>query len=161
MVSPRLIQQIELNWERIATQVIEQVRTDARVAHYHHLPAQDIRDRARDLVNNLGHWLTSRNEDELARRYESLGVRRCREGIPISEVLYKINLLKTKIGQYARETYPSSDAVSIYGELELVRAVTVFFDLVTLSVARGYDLAMAADARPATDDADAVTEAVA
>lgn len=142
MLSARLMQRIESNWEAIATQVNAQVRRDQQVAHYQSLSESEIRERARDIVVNLGYWLLSNNTDEVASRYEALGRRRYREGTPLHEVVYKLAMIRKSISTYVMDQNLSLTAVEVYEELDLLRSLTRFFDLVVHNVVRGYESEM-------------------
>jgi hypothetical protein len=139
MLSARLIQRIESNWEAIAGQVIAQVRRDNEVSHYQSLSESEIRERARDIVVNLGYWLLSNNTAEIASRYEALGRRRFREGVPLHEVVYKLAMIRKSIGNYVMEQNLSLSAMEVYEELELLRSLTRFFDQVVHNLVRGYE----------------------
>ncbi|MFN3325609.1 MAG: hypothetical protein ACK5AZ_19100 [Bryobacteraceae bacterium] len=140
MVSIRLIQRIEQNWKQIAQSVIDQIHREPRVAHYHKLPDREIVDRADHLVRNLGRWLTGETA-EATRIYESLGARRHSEGVPLEEIVYKLQMIKRKLREYIRDTSLPETSVDLYGELELIRAIDGFFDEVVYSVVRGYQAA--------------------
>lgn len=142
MLSARLIQRIETNWEAIAANVIAQVRRDQEVAHYQSLSESEIRERAHDLVVNLSYWLLSNNQAEIGSRYEALGRRRYREGVPLHEVVYKLTMIRRSISTYVMEQNLALSAVEVYEELDLVRSLTRFFDLVMHNVVRGYEWEM-------------------
>ena len=142
MLSARLIQRIENNWEAIAANVIGQVRRDQEVSHYQSLSESEIRERAHDLVVNLSYWLLSNNSAEIGSRYEALGRRRYREGVPLHEVVYKLAMIRRSIATYVMEQNLALSAVEVYEELDLVRSLTRFFDLVVHNVVRGYEWEM-------------------
>lgn len=142
MLSARLIQRIENNWEAIAANVIGQVRRDQEVSHYQSLSESEIRERAHDLVVNLSYWLLSNNSAEIGSRYEALGRRRYREGVPLHEVVYKLAMIRRSIASYVMEQNLALSAVEVYEELDLVRSLTRFFDKVVHNVVRGYESEM-------------------
>lgn len=139
MLSARLMHRIEANWEAIAAHVLKEVRRDQEVSHYQSLSESEIRERARDIVVNLGYWLVSNNTAEVATRYEALGRRRFREGVPLHEVVYKLTMNRRAIANYVTEQNLNLTPVEIYEELDLLRSLTRFFDLVIHNVVRGYE----------------------
>lgn len=138
MLSYRLIERIEENWETLANGVLADVQRDTRTPHYRELADAEIRERAQDLTRNLGYWLTGGNRAQLAARYESLGRRRAAEGVPLYEVLRKLQLLKRRLMGFAREQNLDQTALEIHAENELHQAMDQFFDEVIYSVAKGY-----------------------
>lgn len=139
MLSARLLDRIDRNWERIAAEVIAHGRRDARLRKYHSLSDAEIRERARDLVSNLRLWLEGMTEEELVRRYQSLGERRCRAGVPLHEMVLKIQLIKRKIASFATEQNLSMTALEVYEETELLRVLGRYFEIVIHSAVEGYE----------------------
>jgi hypothetical protein len=139
MLSARLLERIDRNWEEIASQVISHTRRDARLSQYHSLSDAEIRERARDLARNLRRWLEGLSDAELAATYAALGRRRCVGGVPLQEVVLKIQLIKRKFAAYAMEQNLALTPVEIYQELELLRALGRFFDIVIQGVVEGYE----------------------
>lgn len=141
MLSTKLLQRVETHWESIAAAVIEQSRCDPNTPHHQELDDEELHARARDLVHNLGHWLTSQDEGALARRYEEVGNARFLEGMPLAEVVYKLHLIELKTVEYIQHANIAQSAVEIFGELEMLRALHRFFAIVVYSVVRGYEKA--------------------
>lgn len=156
MLVNRLIDRIEEQWEVIAQEVTAQARKDRDAGYYRTLPEHDIRERAADLVRNLGRWLESENDDELRERYEQLGAQRCREGVPLPDVLYKIFLIKRKIRSYAMFNNDQTSHLALHQELELLRRMGHCFDLVACYLAKGYSDELGRETRRAAE-AEAVT----
>jgi hypothetical protein len=139
VLSARLLDRIDRNWERIAAEVIAHCRRDARLRKYHSLSDAEIRERARDLVRNLRLWLEGMPEEDLHRRYQELGQRRFRAGVPLHELVLMIQLIKRKIATFATEQNPSLTALELYEEMELLRVLGRYFDHVVHSAAEGYE----------------------
>ncbi len=139
MLSARLFERIDRNWEQIASQVIVHTRRDPRLLQYHSLSDAEIRERARDLAHNLRRWLEGMSDAELRAVYNGLGRKRCLQDVPLQEVVSKIHLLKRKFSAYALEQNLSLTPVEIYQELELLRGLGRFFDIVIESVVEGYE----------------------
>ncbi len=146
MLSSPLIAKIERNWEQIASQVIDLRKRDPRLPNYRALPDEELRERAHDLVTKLARWLEHRKDDWVVSTYEALARERFRQGIPLSELIHKINLIQSQIRRYAIDQNLELSAVEIYAEIELLRHLAAFFDLVLYGIARGYEAAFEADA---------------
>jgi hypothetical protein len=139
VLSLRLIERIERNWEKLSAVVLEDVRSDPRGAHYQALSDQEILERAQDLVKNLGFWLTQRNPEQLKSRYERLGARRAAQGVPLAEVILALQVLKRRIMYFARDLNMDQTAIELYRENELLMAIEFFFDEAIYNVAIGYN----------------------
>ena len=138
MSPQRLVEMVEKNWESIADRVIERVHTDPQVPNYRALTDHELRYRARDLLSQLGHWLSRRDEARLTQRYEALGRRRFDEGMPLHEVIYKLQLLKQGVLAHARDYHLELSAIQLYAEQEFLGSVDEFFDLIIFSVCKGH-----------------------
>jgi hypothetical protein len=139
MIAARLLQRVETNWERIAQAVIVARNSDPHLQHYRDLSDPEIRERVQDLTSNLALWLTTKDHDKMAQHFEKLGRTRYVEGMPLHEVIQKLNTIKRAIRTYASEQNFSLSAVEIYEELELLRSMAAFFDFVIYRVAKGYE----------------------
>ncbi len=149
MVSRTLVQTIEDNCERIAAKIIRQQREDPDLIHVGKLPESELRDRAMEVLKNLGRWLVAGSKGEIARRYESLGRRRCQEGIPLHEVVRSLHFLRQQIVGFVREQGIGQNAVQLYAEEELQHLAGLFFDGAVYHVVRGYEGAMSQAAQAA------------
>lgn len=142
MLSATIISRIESKWEEIVASVIDETHRDRRLASYQALSTHELRRRAEDLVRNLGQWLSAGNHREIADRFEDLGRRRHAEGFSLSEVVRKIQLLEEKLAAAARDENDARNALDIYGELEILRALNRFFWLANYHVVLGYESAV-------------------
>lgn len=141
MLSTLLIRRIESKWEQIVGAVVDETHRDPRLPSYQGLSTQELRRRAENFVRNLGHWLSTQDEAEIAQWFEDLGRRRRQEGVALAEVVRKIQLLEEKLVQAAREENDAKNALDIYGELEILRALNRFFWLANYHVVAGYEAA--------------------
>ena len=57
MLSGKLIHLIESHEEEIAASILRSIHRDPDLAHLGNLPEPELRERGRDILKNLGHWL--------------------------------------------------------------------------------------------------------
>jgi hypothetical protein len=113
MLSWQLIQLIELHQEEITNRIIHEVRRRTDLNHLRKLKDVDLRNRGRQILAYLGHWLTAENEDQLARQYEEIGKTRFEESIPLHESVRALVIIKDKMIDLVREQGSSSYASSL------------------------------------------------
>jgi len=142
MVSGKLIRLIEEHWESLAARILKQMHADARLSHVSALAESELHERARDILEHLGHWLTPSSEHELAERFELIGGRRHEEGIPLDEVVLSYLILKDRMLEFVRGQGLSQSTLEVYAEGELEHSVGRFFDSMTYHVVRGYCAAL-------------------
>jgi hypothetical protein len=139
MVSRTLVQLIEDNCERIADRIVRRQREDPDLVQVRRLPESELRDRAREVLKNLGRWLVAGREGETAQRYELLGQRRCRESIPLHEVVRSLHILRQHIVGFSREQGIAHNSLELYAQEELEHLVGLFFDGAVYHVVHGYE----------------------
>lgn len=141
MLSARLVRMIEEHAERLAREVLKDLKTNPRTRAYQPLSEQDLYDRVYDVYHNLGRWLGEKDEGQIESRYGELGRVRRREGIPISQVVYALILIKERLLAYIRTEGFAGSAVELYQEEELTHLVDRFFDKALYSTVLGYEAA--------------------
>ncbi|MGE5646116.1 MAG: hypothetical protein ACM336_10025 [Acidobacteriota bacterium] len=141
MLSSRLIRFISDHWEQIAARVLRQIRADPNLVELRRLPEGELRERAREILQNLDEWLLC-PEEELAERYEALGRRRFEEGIPLHEVVYSLQLTRENMIQYLRDQALPETPLDLYAEEELDRGSDRIYARMVYYVIRGYERAM-------------------
>jgi hypothetical protein len=147
MLSVRLIRMVADHWEEIAARVIRQVRRDSKLLELGKLPEQELRERAREILQGLGAWLVSPEED-LGQRSEALGRRRFEEGIPLHEVVYSLQLLRENMIQFVRDQGLGQTPLELYAEEELERGSDRIFNKIIYHFVRGYERAMREELTP-------------
>jgi hypothetical protein len=139
MLSSKLIRLIEDHWDPIANRILAEICHDPRLKHMASLPAGDLRERARDILQRLGHWLSVSKTDELARQYERLGGLRFEESIPLAEVALSYLIVKDRMLEFVRDQGIGESPVAIYAEEELEHCVGRFFDTAVYHIILGYE----------------------
>ena len=150
MLSARLVQIIEEHAEELTGRVLEDVAANPRTPHYHGLSSEEMHRRVYDVYHNLGRWLGDQTEERLEVTYGGLGRTRYREGVPLSEVLYALIIIKDHLREYIRAVGLVDSAVELYLEEELHLSIGRFFDRARYHAVKGYEdeAAHAASSRP-------------
>lgn len=139
MLSSKLIQLIETHWEPITARILDEIRRDERLVHLRGLPESEMRQRAQDILKNLGHWLVGSNREELAGSLERLGRLRYEEAMPLQEVVLGQLTIKREMIEFVHEQGLDRTPVDLYAEEELEHAVDRFFDNAIYHLIRGYE----------------------
>jgi hypothetical protein len=142
MASRTLIQMIEDHSDQITGRVVRHIKQNIELPNAARIPEWDLRDRAHEILRNLGRWLSTREEEELAQRYEWLGRLRFEESVPLSETVRCVQILKDKMIDFVREQGMGQSSAEIYAEEELEHRVGLFFDDLIFHVVRGYEGAL-------------------
>lgn len=141
MLSARLIKLIEEHAEDLTREVLRDLAGNARTPSYNSLPADELHRRVYDVYHNLGRWLGDKTEEHLESTFGGLGRRRHAEGVPLSEVVYALVLIKDHLRGYIRAVGLVDSAVELYLEEELHLQIGNFFDNAMYQTVKGYEAA--------------------
>jgi hypothetical protein len=139
MELPWLMKQIETHAEQLSEQVIQAVRTSPRTRSMGQLSEEELRNRFFDLFRNFGRWLSEKNEDEIEAIYGEIGRRRCREGMPLNDLVYALILVKQHVWDYVVKNLMPSSEGRLYEEERFGEMVGKFFDRALYHTIRGYE----------------------
>ncbi len=149
MLSAKLVQLIQGNWEEIASRLIAAVKKHPDLPNLSRKPDVDLREWCRQILENLEYLLSAKKEEEVKRRFQVLGRMRYEENVPLHEAVLRTHILKDKIIGFVHEQGFAMTALQLYAEEELEMRVCRFFDAVVYHLVRGYEDAQWLDARVA------------
>jgi len=141
VLSARLIKLIEDHAEDLTREVLRDLAGNARTPSYNSLPADEMHRRVYDVYHNLGRWLGDKTEEHLESTFGGLGRRRHAEGVPLSEAMYALVLIKDHLRGYIRAVGLVDSTVELYLEEELHLQIGNFFDNAIYHMVKGYEAA--------------------
>ncbi len=150
MLSARLVQLIQNNWQEIADRLIREIRNHPEMQNFASRPETEIRDWCREILENLGYLLAARKDEEVKRRFQVLGRMRFEEKIPLHEAVLRMHLLKDKIVAFIHEQGFALTAMQLYAQEELEQRMGRFFDACVYHIVRGYEDALRVERRIAS-----------
>ena len=139
MISTRLVQLIEANWEEIARRLIRSIRENPETKTVAALPEAETKEWCREILENLGYLLLAKRDQETYRRFQVLGRVRFEEHIPLHEAVLRMHILKNKILGFVYEEGLSMTVIQVYAQEELEQRIGHFFDALVYHVVRGYE----------------------
>lgn len=145
MISTRLVHRIEDHWEQVSARFFRLMRSSQDMPHLARLPGSEMTEACRRVLQNLGNWLVLGSESDIAWMFERIGAERQRSGIPLSEAIRAVQLMKDASISFIQDEGPVENSVELYAEEELENQLGRFFDLLVFHLARGYE---SADALP-------------
>lgn len=150
MLLHRLIKLIETHAESLTHGVVQDVQTNEHTRSHARIPKEELSSRVLALYRNLGNWIGDPKDDAICHEYEEWGRIRCQQGIPTSEIVFCLILIKKHLRQYIREhgavVFSGEPLVSgemvpleLYSIQELNYVVGDFFDRALYYLLRGYE----------------------
>ena len=98
-----------------------------------------MRQRCREILQNLGEWLAFGQEKTIRSECEDIGKARFQQSIPLHEAIQGLCCIRYTMIDFVREQGMDLDSVALYAEEELERRVEKFFDMLIVHLARGYE----------------------
>jgi hypothetical protein len=130
---------IESRSDEIIASVIAHIRREPELRHYTPQLDSELREFGRNLLQNLGHWLTSGQENEIEARYEEIGKRRYEGQIPLHETVRAFCIVRERVLDFVEEHVLNKNTLELYQQEELDRRLGRFFDLLTVHLVKGYE----------------------
>lgn len=141
MIPVKLVQQIEDHWEAVHARFLRMLRAEPELVHLPIQPESELQESSRRLLRNLSRYLAAGKSTEIALIYERIGRERHLMGMPLSETLRGLQLLKDAALGFIRDQGVFDTTVDLYAEEELEHALGRFFDMLVYHIARGYEQA--------------------
>jgi len=141
IISDKLVKLVEDNVERIAQKWCSAVRSHAATPAYHSLPEKECLYQAKSIYRQLRHLLdyeTSR--EELNQSLIGFAESRLDEGLPLSDVIYALILMRRHLWLFAeQEAMGEYDALGLHLTLEFNNRVILIFDRAIHIAAQRYE----------------------
>ena len=100
-------------------------------------PTGDVTDKVYDVYRHLGEWLLGKTEADIEKRYLEIGAQRAAQGVPVSQVVWMICLVRENLWDYMQKHAELERPAEIFGELELLEMLDQFFHLAIYYAALG------------------------
>lgn len=152
MISAKLIELIENHAPRLSDDITQDMLSNDRTRAFRKVKRDDLEARIFVLLQHLGNWIGDPKSERVEAAFEEWGRRRFGQGIPLSEIVYAIIILKQHLRRYIRDnglvdaSFPHIEGdyvlpMHMQSLQELNATVGAFFDEALYHLARGYESA--------------------
>ena len=150
MIAERLVELIEIQAHRLAADVVKDLMTNERTRGFRGVRRVDLEERLYQLLHHLGDWISDRRSEKVQREFADWGARRFNQGIPLSEIVFAVIVLKQHLRNYIRDhglveaSFPRIEGdyllpMHLHSLQDLNTQVGLFFDEALYHLARGYE----------------------
>jgi hypothetical protein len=150
MISARLVEMIEIHASRLTADVVDDLVTNEGTRAFRAVGRSDLERRIFDIFHHLGDWLANPRAERVRAEFGDWGRQRFGQGIPLSEIVYAVTLLKRHLRRYIRDhglveaAFPPVEReyilpMHLHSLQDLNAQVGEFFDEALLQLARGYE----------------------
>lgn len=150
MIAARLVELIELHSTRLTSDIVEDLSTNERTRGFRVVRPQDLEQRVFQLLHHLGNWIGEPRSEKTRAEFTDWGRRRFDQGIPLSELIYAIIVIKQHLRQYISDNglvdaaFPRMEGdyvlpMHLHSLHDLNAQVGRFFDEALYYLAIGYE----------------------
>ena len=150
MVAERLVELIEIQAHKLAADVAQDLMTNPRTGGFAGVKRVELEERLFQLLHHLGNSISDRRSVKVEVEFADWGRRRFGQGIPISQIVFAIIVLKQHLRRYIRDhglveaSFPRIDGdyvlpMHLHSLQELNAQVGLFFDEALYHLALGYE----------------------
>lgn len=141
MFAVRLVQLIESHADKLSEGLMRKLEhADQARDLMAKVPHDELKRRTYEIFRNLNEWLVNKTESEVEERYVGLGARRARQGVTFSHLLWAILATKEYLWEHLVQEGLVEQPVELFGELDLLRQLDLFFDRALYYMSVGYEV---------------------
>jgi hypothetical protein len=118
-------------------------RECTKCSGYVNVPESELTEKVYGVYRHLGEWLLGKTEADIQNHYLEIGARRAAQGVPASQVVWMICLVRENLWDYLQKHAELERPAEIFGELELLEMLDKFFHLAIYYAALGHERATA------------------
>ncbi|HPC47880.1 MAG TPA: hypothetical protein PLW83_07525 [Deltaproteobacteria bacterium] len=139
MISEKIVQLIKENADTLTNRLCKDLLTREETKGYRKLDKDLVYERVYDVYSRLDSWLAGdKKKGELREHYKKIGMTRYHEGIPLSDVVMALMLIKRHLWLYVQETQFFDSSFQLMQALEFNNRVVLFFDRAIYFTCLGY-----------------------
>jgi len=139
MLALRLVRLIESHADRLSQGLTHRLENDPHCADMRKVPRQELAARSHEIYRNLSDWLLYKTEHDIEHVYTEIGIRRARQQVAFSHLLYAITATKEHLWIFLQDEGVVTKPVELFAEMELFRLLDQFFDKALFYLAAGYE----------------------
>jgi hypothetical protein len=150
VIAAKLVELIEIHARELTSDVARDLTTNGRTRGFGAVRRQDLEPRIFQILNHLGNWIGDPRSETVQIEFTDWGRRRFDEGIPLSELVYAVIVLKQHLRRYISDnglvdaSFPRVEndyvlPLHLHSLQELNIQVGRFFDEALYYLARGYE----------------------
>jgi hypothetical protein len=134
-----LIALVESHAEDLTKDLVNDVMSNPRTTFLHSLSREELQKAGLEIYRNLGRWIAETDEEAIEHEFAAAAKRRHADGMPASELVYAMFLVKQHLLTYIHRNQLVDSIVELYQREELELLIGQFFDKVTYFTLKGYE----------------------
>src|SRR5450755_3202296 len=145
LLAYRLVKLIETHSDGLARSLHDRYRNDRKCSAYANVSDAELTSKVYEVYRHLGEWLLGKTEADIERRYLEIGAERAVQGVPASQVVWMICLVRENLWEYLQKHAELEKPAEIFGEMELLEMLDQFFNRAIYYATLGHERAANGD----------------
>jgi len=150
MIAAKLVELIEVHAPYLTGDITSDLVTNERTRGFRAVPPLDLEQRLFEILNHLGDWIGDPRSKKVQAEFTDWGRRRFDQGIPLSELIFAIIVIKQHLRRYINDnglvdaSFPRMEGdyilpLHLHSLQDLNARVGQFFDEALYDLAGGYE----------------------
>ena len=145
LLAYRLVKLIETHSDGLARSLHDRYRSDKKCSAYANVSQDELAGKVYEVYHHLGEWLMGKTEADVEHRYLEIGAKRFEQGVPASQVVWMICLVRENLWDYLEKYAELEKPAEIFGEVELLEMLDQFFNRAIYYATLGHERAQNGD----------------
>ena len=138
----KLVHHMKTNADRMSESVIQKIRASDKCTELlRKVPPAEQSRYGLDIYSDLTAWLATGAESSIEEHYVALGMRRARQGVPFTNLLWAVCIVRENLWEYIEQECLIEEPVEFWGGVDLLRSLNQFFDRTLYFTLMGYQKA--------------------
>ena len=139
MLTIKLVHVVEEHRDAIAASAVRRMRKDPATPVIGALPDSTLSGWGKELAGSFRLWSDATEHETLARRFFGFGQERCRQQLPLAELIRACHIWRECSVSHLRDQGFQSTSLDIYMEEEVEYDLAGFFEFAAYQITRGYE----------------------
>jgi hypothetical protein len=139
MLSLRLVRLLDTHAAQLGDTLFATLLESPECSDMRKVSRDRLELRSREIYRNLGDWLKSGTEWEIAERYVALGQERAAQGVALSHFIWAIGATKKTLFDFLEREGLADNPIELQASLELLKLLDRFFDRAVYYASVGYE----------------------
>ena len=145
IIAYRMVRLIEKHSSDLVLSLQRKVAESERCPSYRNVPREELAKAVGEFYQHCGEWLLGKTEADVERRYLEIGAQRAAQGVPVSQVVWMICLVRENLWDYLQKYAELEKPAEIFGEVELLEMLDQFFNRAIYYATLGHERAQNGD----------------
>jgi hypothetical protein len=150
VIAAKLVELIEIHSPRLTADIVDDLASNERTPGFRAVRRSELERRVFQLLHHLGNWIGDPRSDNTRVEFTDWGRRRFDQGIPLSELIFAVIVIKQHLRRYISDnglvsaSFPRVDGdyvlpLHLHSLQDLNTQVGRFFDEALYDLALGYE----------------------